>query len=360
MKMMSFLRIHICAILAALLLCISILASAAEIPANQTVLEKTDDSITIVDQMGRTVTVPLPVERIMASDYRLMDILLSIGARDMFIGVDKNFIDRMFYFGLDTPAVSVHGHDINYEYILKLDPDLVIVKPGTNAEEISNKLLGVPVIVVSFDKQDVIPAIEMLGEVLDKEDKANKLIEWINKYDNIVEDRVKNIDPKDMPTFFYGSVRGWNAYKLNAADGCGGINIASDLPGSSTEVSPEWLIAEDPDYIFLDDMRSDMSGWGRTEEDVRANLENLTEEEVEEGFTDLKAISDLKATKNNHVYIIHRDLVSEPRWIVGHICIAKWLHPDLFKDLSPDEIHKEYFREFHGMELNGTFIYPSP
>lgn len=354
MNRLNFLRIVECAIFAMLLLCISILPSAAELPANLTVLEKTDDSITIVDQIGRTVTVPLPVERIIATDYRQMDNLLFIGARDMFVGVDQTFLDRMYYFGLeDVPAVSVHSQEINYEYILKLDPDLVIVptSQGASAEEITNKLLGVPVIVLSFNKQNVIPALEMMGEVLDKEEGASKLIDWIKKYDNVVEDRTKNLDPQDMPTYFYGSVTSWNTVKSDAADGCGGINIAADLPGS-TEVSPEWLMAEDPDYIFLDDMRSDMSGWGKTEEDVRVNLENLTE--ARQGFLDLKA------SKNNHVYIIHRDLISQPRWIVGHVYIAKLLHPDLFEDISPDEIHREYFREFHGIELEGTFVYPSP
>ncbi len=353
MNKLNFLGIMQFTILAMLIGCTAIFPSTAELPVNLSVLEKTGDSITVVDQIGRNVTVTLPVERIIATDYRQMDVLLSIGAKDKFVGVDQTFLDRMYYFGLDAPPVSVHSQEINYEYILKLNPDLVIIptSQGASAEEITNKLLGVPVIVLGFNKQNIVPATEMMGEVLDKEEGASKLIDWINKYDNIVEDRVKNIDPKDMPTFFYGSVRSWSASKPDAADGCGGINVAADVQGSSTEVSPEWLMAEDPDYIFLDDMRSDMSGYGMTEEDVKINLENLTEER--QGF------SDLKATKNNHVYIIHRDLISEPRWIVGHILIAKLLHPDLFEDLSPDDIHKEYFREFHGIDMKGTFVYPS-
>ena len=353
MNISNLTRIMQCTILVMLLLFVVTLPSAAETSKNVSILNKTENSITVVDQIGRVVTVKLPVERIIATDYRQMDVLLSIGARDKFVGVDQTFLNRMPYFGLkDVPAVSVHSQEINYEYILKLNPDLVIVptSQGSSAEEMTNKLLGVPVIVLSLSKQNVIPATEMMGEVLGKKEAANKLISWINKYNNIVEDRTKNLKPQDMPTFFYGTVTDWKTVKTDAADGCGGTNIAADLPGS-TVVSSEWLLSKNPDYIFLDDMRSDMSGFNWTAEDVKKDFDNLIKER--QGYSDLKAV------KNNHVYLIHRDLISQPRWIVGHVYIAKLLHPDLFKDISPDEIHKEYFKEFFGIEMGGTFVYPT-
>lgn len=97
-----------------------------------------------------------------------------------------------------------------------------------------------------------------------------------------------------------------------------------------------------------------MSGPGRTEEEVNKNLTGLISDRENEGFSNLLAV------KNNHIYTLNRDFISGPRWVIGHVCIAKWLHPDLFKDLSPDEMNKEYLKDFQGMELQGTWAYPAP
>lgn len=51
--------------------------------------------------------------------------------------------------------------------------------------------------------------------------------------------------------------------------------------------------------------------------------------------------------------------------IQGIICIAywaKWFHPDLFEDLDPEAIHKEYLDRFQRIDYNidegGGFVYP--
>jgi iron complex transport system substrate-binding protein len=36
------------------------------------------------------------------------------------------------------------------------------------------------------------------------------------------------------------------------------------------------------------------------------------------------------------------------------------MHPDLFKDLNPDSIHEEYWKEFLDVDLKGLWVYPEP
>ncbi len=360
------------AILAMLLLSLVALPSTAEVTTNECILDRTDDSITVVDEIGRTVTVNLPIENIISTDYRQMEVLLALGGGDMIVGVDSTFHERFPYFGLsDVPAVSVHAQEVNYEQVLMLEPDLVVIptRQGASAEEITKNLHGVPVLVLSLSTRDhIIPETQILGELLDKEDEASKLVSWINKYDNIVEERTKDLEPQDTPTFFYEYMsdlqkKWWaiapdNPSAGRAAEGCGGINIANDLQlneeATTVEVEAEWVFSKNPDYIFMDFMGGGMSGPGKTEEDVKNNLDGLIEERAGEGFLEFNA------TKNNHVYVLNRDLISGPRWVIGHVCMAKWLHPDLFEDISPDVMNKEYFKEFHGMELEGTWTYPKP
>ena len=49
---------------------------------------------------------------------------------------------------------------------------------------------------------------------------------------------------------------------------------------------------------------------------------------------------------------------------LGYAYLAKWLHPDLFKDFDPQAIHQEYLTRFMGIDYDldehGVFVYPEP
>ena len=42
--------------------------------------------------------------------------------------------------------------------------------------------------------------------------------------------------------------------------------------------------------------------------------------------------------------------------------MAKWLHPEIFQDLDPQEIQQEYLNKFQGIDYDlnkyGAFVYP--
>jgi iron complex transport system substrate-binding protein len=48
-----------------------------------------------------------------------------------------------------------------------------------------------------------------------------------------------------------------------------------------------------------------------------------------------------------------------PRAIIGISYMAKWFHPDLFKDLDPEELHREYLRRFQDIKYQGIYVYPN-
>ena len=360
---------------AAAVLCVLMIlmpSFAEESAPKEKILNKTDSSVTLIDEMGRTVVVKLPVKNVISTDYRQMEALLAIGAGDMIVGVDSNFHKQMPYFGLkDAKEVGLHAQEVNYEQVLLLNPDLVIVptRQGATADEIAGKLKGVPVVVFGLASRDhIIPEVEIMGQILRKENGSEKLTRWIKKYDTIVDERTKGLKESETPTFYYEYMsdlkkKWWAIAPANpsagrASEGCGGRNIAADLKlnesTTTVEVEPEWLLSKNTDYIFMDFMGGDLSGPGNTTDDLKGTLSRLIDERSKEGFGNFSAV------KNNHTYIINRDFISGPRWVIGHICFAKWLHPDLFKDLDPEEINKEYLKEFHGLELKGAWVYPAP
>ncbi len=322
-------------------------------------------SITINDSAGRVVTISLPVDKFVSTDYRTTEALLSIGTKDMIVAVDKTFHERMPEFGLaDRPEVAVHAGDINYEQILMLEPDLVLLplSKSTLAQDVQDKLQNISVVVVGCTARDtMIPELEMMGLALGKRSEVDMLVNWINQYDDAVENRTEGLSTDKIPAFYYESnsdQKKWTAYTPQTsgrvAEGCGGKNIASELPGASVEVEPEWLISKNPDFIILDLMKGSGSGPEKTEKDLSELHAKLVEERNVSGFKSINAV------KNGNVYLIDRDLTSGPRWVIGHTYIAKWLHPDLFADLSPSDMNKEYLKKFFGLEIDGTWAYPEP
>jgi iron complex transport system substrate-binding protein len=355
-------------ILAILCICVAFLpAVMGENPRDQ-ILNKTSGSITIIDSVGRNVTVDLPVKRIIPTDYRTTEALLAIGAGEMIVGVDTAFHQRMAEFGLkDIPEASVHSGEINYEEILKLEPDLIILPTSgaSYADEVSKKLQGLPVVVMSStDKDDMTTELGILGQILGKEDQAGLLLNWTKKYTNIVEERTKNLKPEEMPTFYYeymSESSKWQAIPpTNSAgkvvEGCGGRNIAKGLKlnGSVAQVEAEWVLAQNPDFIFMDLMKGFDSGPEKTVDDMKILLQKYIDVREKDGF------KDLNATKDGHVYLIDRDMITGPRWVIGHVYFARWLHPELFKDLDPEAMNKEYLKEFQGIDVKGTWAYPLP
>ena len=121
-----------------------------------------------------------------------------------------------------------------------LRPNLIIlpVSGASYADEVAKKLPGIPVIVMSATtRQDGIPELKILGQILGKEEQANKLINWTEKYADIVEERTKNLKPEEMPTFYYeymSESSKWQAIPPSnpagmVVEGCGGKNLAADL-----------------------------------------------------------------------------------------------------------------------------------
>ncbi|MCD5412847.1 MAG: hypothetical protein LR006_01855, partial [Dehalococcoidia bacterium] len=79
-----------------------------------------------------------------------------------------------------------------------------------------------------------------------------------------------------------------------------------------------------------------------------------------EGLRARPGWENLEAVKEGRVYLVSMDLSFGPLAILLHLYVGKILHPELFADLDPEAILREYFEEFHGVELKGIFIYPDP
>lgn len=70
------------------------------------------------------------------------------------------------------------------------------------------------------------------------------------------------------------------------------------------------------------------------------------------------ALKNTNAVKNSRVFLISSRITCAPRGAAGELCIAKWLYPELFRDVNPEAVHREMLEKFYHEELRGVWVYP--
>ena len=115
----------------------------------------------VTDQLGRDVTLPDEVKRIVVLQHQSLNALNELNALDKVVGVQeswekslgKNYV-RLAPSLKDMPTPG-DLKVINYEAVLKLKPDVVIVTNYIPQEYIDKMTeLKIPVIAVSFQRSD--------------------------------------------------------------------------------------------------------------------------------------------------------------------------------------------------------------
>jgi iron complex transport system substrate-binding protein len=339
----------------------------------------TNSQITIIDALGREVTLDKPAQRIAYTHYAVAEVILAVGAWDQVVGRDGYITDENFYPGLNEipvvcPAMSL---DLNYEQIIETQPDVFIMPyfgwHADNIDEIIDTLEPeIPVVFVEpLNPDTFLETVQTIGLVSGNEDQAQEYIEFYNSiYDPIVAEssklspeerlnvfyRVDSGDPEQIMTYGKEMI-GMNELFYAA----GGRNIAGDLPFSYSEVDREWLLEQDMDAILI-------MCWDQSYPDIFGYTVVDTEFSREEGpkirneFMEMDVFSHTAAVKNEEVYLLHNDLLCTPRYIISIAYMAKWFHPELYPDLDPEALHQEYIDRFTEANYNvsnaGLFAYP--
>ena len=68
--------------------------------------------------------------------------------------------------------------------------------------------------------------------------------------------------------------------------------------------------------------------------------------------------ADIDAVKDSRVYVLDGETGASCRGVVGVCYCAKWFYPEIFKDLNPDGINREYFEKWLGASYEGIWAYP--
>ncbi len=242
----------------------------------------------ITDMRGRTVSVPEEIDSIVALEAGSLRLISYLDAVDKVVAVEdqghgrekteNTFFPlatyRLAYPGLrEQPSI---GSAENHEGIIAADPDIIISSTVDVGElDQLQSVLGIPVFAVNADvelynPQQFYHQLRSLGKVLDKENRAEELIEGIDEALTDIESRAARVEnPKRAYAggmMFYGPadlLRTTGDYL--PFDLTGTENVMPSNPANNRQpymTSLEDLIAAAPDYAFIDAANVNLSKSG--------------------------------------------------------------------------------------------------
>jgi len=326
-----------------------------------------EKEITLVDTADRIVTVQKPVERLVITSSYMLEMLRTIGVKvDQIIGVEYQVISEDFpHYQIffpeyqDKPGVTTEDP----ESIITLYPDVVITGHSSGSDPAANacEAAGITVLRFSASAGTKIPEqVDKLGYIFDKQ-KAEEFLDWYEGILNSIKDKVENMPEEDKPKVYFEVSKPYRSYSKYAfIEKAGGKNIIPDAYGS---VDPEAVIDRDPDIIVVVPWgwKERISGYTMGADDT-AGLKKVRDEVMSR-----PELQNVTAVKTGRVYVLSGHLVTfgptgSSTDFLQIAYMAKWFHPDLFRDLDPQAIHQEYLDRFqhldYDLDEHGVFVYP--
>ncbi len=225
---------------------------------------------TVVDSVGREVTIPQNPERLGALYAPTGHIIAMLDSGDKIVAVN-NGLKRDKLLNQLVPAIGeasrvVSSGQINMEELAKLEVDLAFIPLDIYREEKQVKQLGklgIPYIVVDFQSiEEQKSLVSLMGEILGAEEEAQTYNDF---YDNVIAQTKKAVESvtMDKRTRVYHSINEANctvASNTLPADWmhiAGGVNVSLDTElekdGDKYYTNLEQIIYWNPDVIYCNE-----------------------------------------------------------------------------------------------------------
>lgn len=347
-----------CAMLLPLLGC-GAAAPAEEVQAN-----------TVVDLLGREVTVPETVDRVAAIAGPTYEMVFMLGCADKIVMVKSGHTDSYPLANLTNPALqdmvglsANPSSTVNIEDYLKQDIDLVVYYDNeielkkfdavdmaavvaTKNTGLMDSLEEAKALTIDEFIEKLTQPLDILSTALNDPEARAEYETWRDYCDEklrMVYERTKDIPVEDRKTVYWGNTWGeeirstyalknrW--FEVNLA---GGQLIGPEENSNFPEVTAEQLFSWDPDIILVDN---------------HGGLPGLVMESM---YRENGKWSTLSAVQNKELHripagVFFLDKGSTTTLLV--LWMATFLQPELFSDIDMIEEVKYYYSEFYEFEL---------
>lgn len=305
------------------------------------------------------VTISMPIKSIAALGGTYgPEILCVLGDADKIVAIVEEGKKRGEFadYVKDAPEVGTTT-EWDMEKIIEIKPDVVLayaVYDYSSQRKVLNDA-GIALVQMNFHVPETYNSeVTKLGLLLGKKGRADDLIDFEEKHLNFINERIKGLDEENKPRVYPESYKdlqyGPTSSVCRAVEPCGGINIFAGL-NSTSSIDPEEVISKNPQVILKMTSNSFISQCGYDAANSTEMDAKLKEIAKRTGWDHIDAV------KNGRIYIITSDAASIHPSIFNSY-VAKWLHPELFEDMDPAAIHREWLQEFLGVDLKGVYSYP--
>lgn len=317
---------------------------------------------TVTDQLGRQVTLPDTVNRVVVLQHQTLNLLVQLNAADDIVGVLNSWKKQLgpefvrFMPSIEKMPMPGDLTQVNIESLLALHPQVVFVAnyaPEPMIQQIQNA--GIPVVAISLredaagEKNKMNPSmadeehayneglkqgIQLIGEVVNRQAEAKKLIDYTfaarAKFNAPVADiaqaekvRVYMANP-DLNTYGSGKYTGLMMQHAGA------MNVAAATVKGARQVSLEQVLQWDPQVIFVQDRYPEVVKQITTDPQWQA----------------------IDAVKNHRVWLMPEYAKAwgypmPEALAIGELWMAKKLYPQRYKNVDVDAEAQDYYHRFY-------------
>lgn len=352
-----------------------------DLAAIEQLIDGTYSELTIIDSANRTVKVKVPVQRIVVFHYGAAEAIQTLSGTDKIVAVDRYTANKTsIYSGLKDATNIGYVDNPDFEKIISLKPDVVFVFANIHDYDVQIDRIhetlkdadpNITIIASDFVGVENYPAeLAKLGYILNKRHEAEEFIQFYNNWMDNIKGRLIQIPENDRAKVYFEM---WwpDAYSTCSVGSfglddslrvAGGINIFGDHNASFFNVDPEEVMVQNPDVI----LKYEASGYAKAGSGFGGDSARM--KEIVGEIRDRKELQEVNAVKDERIYIITWDvLCGGAKHMVGISYMAKWFYPELFNDISEEDIeavHREYLTKYMGLDYDpeklGAFVYPSP
>lgn len=312
--------------------------------------------ITLTDSLSRQVEVSAPVKGVVAIGPGSLRLYCYVNGTDRLVGVE-NFeksspTGRPYFLAhpelVNLPVIGNGGPNStpDAEKILAVKPDVIFADSSLDkaaADSLQSKT-GIPVVVLNYGAvgtfdQAAYASIIMIGQVMGQQQRAQAVVDYMEKCRQELGDRTKNVLNQQKPTVYVGAVGMKGTHGIQSTQGkyppftAVGANNVVDETGKSgpLTIDLEKLIGWNPDKIFIDE-----AGFPLVQQDYIKNPAV---------YNNLSAVKggELYGILPFNFYTTNLDTAMADAYYIGKV-----IYPEQFKDIDPEKKADEIYTFLNG------------
>ncbi|HED1544190.1 TPA: ABC transporter substrate-binding protein [Kluyvera cryocrescens] len=317
---------------------------------------------TVTDQLGRQITLPDSVNRVVVLQHQTLNLLVQLNAADDIVGVLSSWKKQLgpefarFMPSIDKMSMPGDLTQVNIESLLALHPQVVFVAnyaPEPMIQQIQNA--GIPVVAISLredaagEKNKMNPSmadeerayneglkqgIRLIGEVVNRQAEASALIDYTFAARAKFNAPVAAIPPAEKVRVYMANpdlnTYGSGKYTGLMMQHAGAMNVAAATVKGARQVSLEQVLKWDPQVIFVQDRYPEVVKQITTDPQWQA----------------------IDAVKNHRVWLMPEYAKAwgypmPEALAIGELWMAKKLYPERYKDIDVDAAAQDYYHRFY-------------